>query len=267
MSAFMSRLLAVLTIVLVGSSCAAAGQGSDVDPEQVDAVEAPELGACRELAPGDVALSSNATRTVACTDSHTAQTFAVGELPDEFRDVDYEDPDVGIHVYRTCNRRFQKLVGGDESLAMRSILSWVWFRPSESAWGEGARWYRCDVIGGGDRSESYVELPTQLKGLLHGKVDDSWLACADGRTVASAERVPCSESHTWRAVTTIKLGEPEDPYPGDKAVEQRTHDFCDQSVAAVLGYPVRYDYGYTWFGEAQWKAGNRRSVCWARTDE
>ncbi len=23
--------------------------------------------------------------------------------------------------------------------------------------------------------------------------------------------------------------------------------------------------GYTWFHEAEWNAGNRRSVCWART--
>ena len=37
----------------------------------------------------------------------------------------------------------------------------------------------------------------------------------------AAARVPCSEPHSWRAVTTIKLGEPEDDYPGDRLVEVR----------------------------------------------
>jgi hypothetical protein len=267
MSAVTLRLLAVLPVVLLVAGCAGSGQGTDVDPQQVDAVEAPELGACRVLTPEDVAADSNATRTVPCSDPHTAQTFAVGALPDEFETAEYDDPRLGRYAYRTCSRRFQQFVGGDESLVMRSVVSWAWFRPSEPAWDEGARWYRCDIVGGGDASESYVELPPDAKGLLHGKPDDQWLACAEGRTVAAATRVACSEPHTWRAVTTIKLGEPDDPYPGDQVVEARTRDFCDQSVGAVLGYPQRYDFAYTWFHEAEWEVGNRRSVCWARSTE
>jgi hypothetical protein len=34
-----------------------------------------------------------------------------------------------------------------------------------------------------------------------------------------------------------------------------------------MNYPVDFDYGYTWFHEAEWKAGNRRAICWARTDQ
>ncbi|MEZ5193739.1 MAG: hypothetical protein R2734_15400 [Nocardioides sp.] len=66
-------------------------------------------------------------------------------------------------------------------------------------------------------------------------------------------------------MTTIKLGEPGDPYPGGRVVEVRTRDFCSTSVGVWLNYPVDYDFAYTWFHEAEWKAGNRRSVCWART--
>ena len=36
-------------------------------------------------------------------------------------------------------------------------------------------------------------------------------------------------------------------------------------VGAWMNYPVDYEFGYTTFHEAEWKAGNRRSVCWART--
>jgi hypothetical protein len=77
--------------------------------------------------------------------------------------------------------------------------------------------------------------------------------------------VPCSQPHDWRAVSIIKVGEPGDTYPGDAAVKAKTASYCKGSVSASLGYPNDYDYGYTWFGAEEWAAGNRRSVCWART--
>jgi hypothetical protein len=74
--------------------------------------------------------------------------------------------------------------------------------------------------------------------------------------------------HDWRAVTTIKLGEPDtDPYPGDRVVEVTTRDYCSQLGRRLAELPVDYDFGYTWFHEAEWEAGNRRSVCWARTEK
>lgn len=256
-----------MTLLLATTGCTGEdAQGDNTDPAQVDSVETPELGACRVLTPSDVAAASNATRTVDCSKPHTAQTYAVGELPDELADAAYDDEELGEFAYRTCSAKFQKFVGGDESLVMRTVVSWAWFRPSKAAWDEGARWYRCDIVGGGDQSKEYVELPEDAKGLLSDRVRDQWLVCAEGPTVAGSARVPCSEPHTWRAVSTIKLGEPEDDYPGDRLVEVRTRDFCDKSVGALLGYPVSYDFAYTWFHEAEWEVGNRRSICWAKTE-
>ncbi len=91
--------------------------------------------------------------------------------------------------------------------------------------------------------------------------------CALGDTVDDSIKLPCTQAHDWRAVSTIKLGEAADPYPGDKASEATTKDYCSQSVGAWLGYPVDYDFGYTWFHQAEWDAGNRRSVCWAKTSQ
>jgi hypothetical protein len=241
-------------------------QGSNTDPAQVDAVEAPALGACRSLTPEDVAEPSNATRTVDCTEPHTAETYAVGQLPGSLDDAERGDPAVGAWAYDTCAERFERFLGADESLVMRTVVSWAWFRPSEKAWVDGARWYRCDVIGGGDQSKEYVELPPTAEGLLLGEVDDQWMVCVAGASVTGSVKIPCSQDHDWRAVSTIKVGEPGDTYPGDRLVEVRSRDFCSDQVAAVLGYPVSYDFGYTWFHEAEWEAGNRRSVCWARTD-
>jgi hypothetical protein len=256
-------LLAALTLVT------ACGEESDdnVDSDQVDAVEAPELGACRLLTPDDVAQASNATKTVDCTEKHTAQTFAVGGLPETLEDVDYDDRAMGEFAYETCSTKFQKFLGADESLVMRTVVSWAWFRPSEKAWDKGARWYRCDVVGGGEQSEAYTELPETAEGLLQGRPKDEWMVCVSGETVAGSTKIPCSESHDWRAVTTIKVGDEEDEYPGDRQVEVTTRDFCSDSVGAWLNYPVDYEFAYTWFHEAEWQAGNRRSVCWAKTAE
>jgi Septum formation len=237
-----------------------------VDPAQVNAVEAPELGACRDLTAGDLAQPGNATRVVDCEEEHTAMTYAVGSLPEELQDADYDDGELSGFGFRTCSVKLMKLLGADESLAMRTLLTWAWFRPSRDAWEEGARWYRCDVVGGGDQTEGLLPLPARVKGLLQ-RPDDEWLVCAAGPTVDGSLKVPCSQAHDWRAVSTIKLGEPEDPYPGDRASEVTTRDYCSKSVGAWLGYPVDYDYGYTWFHEPEWNSGNRRSVCWAKTSQ
>lgn len=257
---------AVAVLVACGTELAA-----DVDPEQVDAQAVPEVGACRVLEPRHVAQPDNATRTVDCASTHTAETYAAGELPGSLKTASYTSSEVARISYDTCSAAFEKFLGATESLVMRSVLSWAWFRPSEKAWEEGARWYRCDVIGSidqnGDKPDTYLPLPKTARKLLLGKQDDQWMVCANGREVATSPKVPCTQKHTWRAVTTIKAGAEDAPYPGDRLVEVTTRDYCKKSVGAWLGYPDSYPFGYTWFHEAEWEAGNRRSICWARTHE
>jgi hypothetical protein len=252
--------------LLVGAAFALLGCGDDPGPSP-DAIKTPVLGACRVLTPDDVAQPSNDSAAVACTGEHTAETFAVGQLPASFDDADYDDPKLGAWAYSACSSKFQDFLGADESLVMRTVVSWAWFRPSEAAWDDGARWYRCDLVGGGEQSKEFVDLPTTGKGLLLGKPKDRWLVCADGPTVAGSVKVPCTQPHSWRAVTTITLGDKGEDYPGDRVVEVTTRDYCSKSVGAWLNYPVDYDFGYTWFHKAEWEAGNRRSVCWAKTEQ
>lgn len=250
-----------LALAAVLTAC---GDKSD-SPSSSD--QPPTLGDCRVLAPEDVAEPSNATEPVDCAEPHTAETFAVGQLPSTFDDVDYDDEELGAWAYETCSKAFMAFLGADESLVMRTVVSWAWFRPSEEAWEDGARWYRCDIVGGGEQSKEYVDLPTTAKGLLLGRPEDRWMVCADGPTVAGSVKVPCTEPHLWRAVTTISLKKLGDDYPGDRLVEVTTRDFCSNSVGAWLNYPGDYDFGYTWFHQAEWDAGNRRSVCWAKTEQ
>lgn len=258
------RALAALagTALLLGvlSAC-----GEDA-PEDVSA-EPPENGLCRLLDADDVARPSNDSDPVDCADRHTAETFLVADFPEDLHDLDADDPELGAHVYSECAPAFARFLGADESAVMRTIVSWAWFGPSEPQWEAGARWFRCDVVGGGEQLTDYRALPETAEGLLEGMPPDQWMVCATGRSVDGSPKVPCSEPHTWRAVTTIKVGEPGEDYPGDRVVEVTTRDYCSDSVGAWLGYPASYDFGYTFFREAEWEAGNRRSVCWAQTQQ
>lgn len=248
------------TLVLV----ALAGCGPFGGASTSDRLTAPKLGACRDLKAADVDERSNDADPVSCTKKHTAQTFAIGTLPDS-TGTSYDDRRHGTYVYEICQKAFGEFLGADESLVMRIQLSWAWFRPSERGWKNGARWYRCDVLGGPDGAKSFQPLPRDARGLFSTDLPDAWLTCARGASVAGSTKVACSQKHDWRAVTTVKVGKPEDPYPGDRIVEVRSRDYCQESVGGWMHYPPDYDFGYSWFREAQWKAGNRRSVCWAKT--
>lgn len=229
-----------------------------------DRTTPPRLGACYQLTPKDTDQPSNDSPPVPCSKPHTAQTFAIGTLPAS-TGSSWSSPGHGRWIYPTCERAFGRFLSVDESMALRAQLSWAWFRPSQRGWDKGARWYRCDVVGGPATATSFATLPTTAKGLFRARPPEQWLTCAQGPAVLGSKKVPCSQPHDWRAVTTIKLGGPTDAYPGDRLVQVRSRDYCSDSVGAWMNYPVGYEFGYTWFHAAEWKAGNRRSVCWART--
>lgn len=260
------RVLAALLALLLGATL---GCGAIVPKKKTEAdkLTPPKLGACRTITPKDTEQSSNASPIVACNKSHTAETFAIGTFPAALANASYDSPALGKYIYGVCRKANLKFLGSDESLAERSLLSWAWFRPTKAAWDRHARWYRCDVVGGPADATSYRALPATAKGFLGAKPPEAWMMCAQGSTVTGSPKVPCTEKHDWRAVTTIKLGKPKDPYPGDRLVQIRSQQYCSNSVGAWLNYPAtNYDYGMTVFHEAEWKAGNRRSICWAKTD-
>ncbi len=145
--------LAVLAVV-AALTLTACGDDTTAPAEMA----APDLGACRVLSPEDVAQPANSSPSVPCSESHTAETYAVGELPSDFDDVDYGDEQLGAWAYQKCTGSFRDFLGADESLVMRTVVSWAWFRPTQEAWDDGARWYRCDVVGGGEQSKESVRM-------------------------------------------------------------------------------------------------------------
>jgi hypothetical protein len=273
-----SRLVAALAAVLLAPAFVSCDDSSplSLDGGSVpgggggegggNATEPPRALLCRVLDLEAITAPSDDTDPVDCSEPHNAETFYVGEFEDA-DDLAYDDPSLGAQVYQQCQRRYMRFVGANPSLAMRSVIDWAWWRPSEDDWDDGARWYRCDVVGGNEDSKEMVNLPTTAKGVLLGIPEPKWMLCAAGPVVAEAPKVPCSEPHVWRAVSVVVVGKPKDKWPGPRVVEVNTRDYCSDWVGAWLNYPLDYEYGYTWFGKAEWEAGNRQSVCWARTEE
>ena len=254
-------LVGITVLVLLVSSCSAPLKKQTA----ADKTSPPKLGSCYVLTTTDTAKKSNASAPVSCSEPHTSETFAIGTLPAS-TGKDYGSAGHGKWIYPRCEKAFEKFLGVDDLRALRVQLSWAWFRPSERGWEKGARWYRCDLVGGPTEATSYAELPTTAKGLFRAKPPEEWLTCAQGPSVLGSKKVACTEKHEWRAVTSVRLGKATDPYPGDRLVQVKTRDYCSDSVGAWMNYPVGYEFGYTWFHEAEWKAGNRLSVCWAKTD-
>ncbi len=255
----MRRVLVVgLVLALASSILAGCGFGPPSPP--------PEKGACRELTQHDLTLANNDSPVVDCSKQHTAETYLVGTFPASLDNYDINDPALGSYVHDVCQTGFLTYTGASNSLSLRTLLTWVWFRPTTSDWKKGARWFRCDVVGGGAQSTQLLDLPLTVRGILIGNPDDAWMACAKGDSIDGSVKVPCSSDHNWRAVSTVVLGGVDDPYPGDAEVIQKTSQFCHDSVSAWLGYPAEFDFGYTWFDQNKWDAGNRRSVCWAMTN-
>lgn len=241
--------------------------GSGSTSETAEKPKPPEVGACRVLTPEELTEASNDTDPVSCSEKHNAETFLISSFDKKLADASYDDSRLGAHAYQVCDKQYRKFTGADESLALRSILSWAWFRPTEEQWEAGARWFRCDVVGGDETSESLVTLPESAKGVLLGIPGDRWISCVNAAQVTGAPRVPCNKKHTWRAVTTIVVGKDKEKYPGDRLVQVISRDFCSDSVGAWMNYPLDYEYAYTWFHKFEWQAGNRRSICWAKTDQ
>ena len=254
-----------LLLVVAGLALAACSNPLQSEND-ADRAATPKVGACRNLTASDLNKPTNASPVISCEKRHTAQTFASGSLPRATGSA-YADTRHARFVFTACQKAFADFIGADESLALRVRLSWSWFRPSERGWARGARWYRCDLVGGPIGASRLSPLPPDAHELLGHGDPDPWLACAAGATVAHGAKVPCTADHDWRAVTTIKLGAADDPYPGDAVVEARTRGYCQESVRSWLHYPSDYEYGYTWFKADRWAQGNRRSICWARTSK
>ena len=155
---------ACVVLLLALTGCTGNASSGEEKKPTAASTKAPELGACQLLTPEDINHDSNDSPAVACSEKHTAQTFAVGTFPDAVAAKGVGSSALGAYVFKRCKPAFRKFVGADDSLVLRSTLTWAWFRSSKAAWDAGAHHWRCDVVGGGDKSGTLLSLPGDREG-------------------------------------------------------------------------------------------------------
>ena len=236
-----------------------------------DEAAAPETGECRRLTMADIEPPTNDDSPVPCRKRHTAVTYHVGEWPEKLVEKarGVGDRRLRNYVIRRCDRAWRRTVGGTREIWATSIVSWAWYRPTKAQFDDGATWFRCDVVAGSYTSR-LEPLPRRVDGLLDGKIPDRYRACwtkvfSDKPNVDEGELTSCARKHKQRAVGIVRIGKPNEPYPGERKTFQRSNRLCGKVVAQWRGNPKPGNYGLQWPRRHHWQEGDRHATCWAVT--
>jgi hypothetical protein len=222
----------------------------------------PAAGVCHESLVEVAAMAEH--QPVSCAELHVAETFYVGEGPDE--PVAPSGGSAAMHAaYADCSGRAAKFLGGPWRGA-RIVVRVVW--PSREAWAGGARWFRCDVAQADLDGSSETSRTGSLAGAL--KADSELrLACFNPKVDADAVRtmtaVSCTKAHAaefaglWTA--------PDVPFAEQTMDRERSAAGCRSAIAAFTGVPddddVQYRTGWISYNptRTEWQQGERRVRC------
>lgn len=267
----MRRLLTALAAVLLLAGGCTSGEKQPstapkpTPPPRATPVAAPKDGVCHQLTYEQALAPTTTDAPVPCRGPHTAQTYAVGRLTTEVGGhlVAVDSPRVQRQVRTTCPERLAAFLGASTERLRLSMLRAVWFTPTVEASDEGADWFRCDAIAvAGD--QQLAALTGTLKGALRdtGADPGPWAMCGTAQPgTPGFRRVPCRESHRWRALRTIALAP--DAYPGEAAAKAAGQKPCREAGRAVAKDALDYQWAYEWPTQAQWDAGQTYGICWA----
>lgn len=265
-----AALLLSLLLVLTGCTgsdgpedAASSGGAGSATPEPPEPPRRPKVGDCHRIG-WEQAVSPTATDSrVRCRRRHTAVTFHVGrvERTKAGRPRPVDSARVQRQVARACPERLPDFLGGTVDQVRRSLFRAVWFTPTLEQAEAGAGWFRCDVVATG-AGESLRRLPAELKGVLGSpERAEEFALCATGEPGSdSFTRVPCSDQHAWRAVTTVDLEG--DSYPGPEAVESAMEDACSDAATEVASDPLDVRWSQEGPTKVQWRGGQRHGFCW-----
>jgi putative regulator of septum formation len=222
----------------------------------------PKIGECFENLVEVAAMDDH--RPVDCGELHVAETFFVGEGPDE--PVAPTGGSAAMHAaYADCSGRAVTFLGGPWREA-RIVVRAVW--PSRQGWAGGARWFRCDVAQADLDGSSDTSRTGSLAGTLTA---DSGLrlGCFNPKVNSDAVRtmtaIACTKTHAaefaglWTA--------PDIPYAEQIRDRDRSAAGCRSAIARFTGVPddddVQYRSGWISYNptRTEWQQGERRVRC------
>jgi Septum formation len=229
----------------------------------------PSVGACRLLTTADITPSSNETPVVPCSKPHTSVTIAVGGFrPGQVTDRNLTDGTLGNLALQRCTAAWKRTVGGSTTAQHTSLLGVAYYLPDQTQLSNGARWYRCDVVLGGQDGLPLQDLPPRVDGLLDGSaVPDSVRACRTTPEFTSGHAVPCVRDHVLRAVGTFALSGGA-AYPGKAALSAASAKGCTGVINRWLHGRENGGDAYQWPDQVGWTLlDDHTATCWTVTTD
>ena len=264
-----------VALVLTGCSGDDAGNAGDADGDSSSSPTTsasptpepprkPRKGDCHRLSWDDALAPTADTEPDGCTNA-TAITFYVGTLKKRSDGTLHPvDSDVVANqLSKACPRELRSFLGGSREDRRLTVLTTVWFTPTLEEQAAGADWYRCYLVAPAGRDKLLKVRKGMRNALAEGRAEKYEL-CATGKAgKPSFRHVPCSRSHTWKAVSTVDLAG--EKYPGRKEVADRMADPCTDAATDRAADPLNVRWTQEGPTKEQWKAGQRYGVCWVPT--
>jgi hypothetical protein len=226
----------------------------------------PKVGACRVLTAADIEPSSNETPTVPCSRPHTSVTIAVGGFPAaQVTNHNLSSGRLGNEALQRCTAALKKTVGGNRTSQHTSLVGLAYYLPNQAELSKGARWYRCDLVVGGQDSLPLQNLPAKVNGLLDSPVPESVQACRTTPDFTSGHTVPCDQHHVLRAIGTSPLSGGA-RFPGQAALRAASAAGCARVIARWLHGRVNGGDAYQWPDRTGWTVlHDHTATCWTVT--
>ena len=253
--------LVVFVLLAAGcSSGASSAEGIGLGPG------APVVGTCRVLTLADIAPATNQTPAVSCRSPHTAVTISVGGFRrSRVTNANLSDGTLGNDALKRCTASWRRTVGGDTASQQLSVVGLAYYLPTSAELSKGARWYRCDLVIGGQDRMRLQDLPAHVAGLLDGPLPDSLRACRTAPDFQTGHQVACSSPHVLRAVGITALPN-RASYPGQAALKAASAKGCLPVVRRWLKGKDNGGIAYQWPDATSWRLlGDRTATCWTVT--
>ncbi len=205
----------------------------------------------------------------ACEQSHTLETYHVGELPGDVAAAS-SPPSAGTPEYQQgfaeCEKAAKTFLGDDW---FNGRLHLVYTLPLSYQWAAGARHYRCDLVETKSQAGEVVKRTGSLRNGLSGSrpVANTCFMFIDETDdeVGDLSAIDCGQPHDAEYVGTFDPGGGADPPAEGKPQEDVGFPGCRTAVAKYLGATGDLKVGYMYWGfdPEDWKRGDKRVRCYA----
>lgn len=257
-----ARLACAVSALALAATACSSGSASTLNP----VFQKPHVGSCRVLAASDISASSNETPAVPCTKPHTAVTFAVGMFTaQQITSRALRSGEIGRLALSRCTTAWKTFVGGDKETQHISVAGLAYYLPDQKQLNKGARWYRCDLVLGGQGGMALENLPATVRGLLDAPLPLSLTSCRTETDFEHGHLVPCSQAHAMRAIgiTPLPGGA---AYPSTAALKQASAKGCTAVVKTWLHGHISGGAAYQWPDRLGWVTlHDHTATCWTVT--